>query len=182
MFVLCCLMLWVLSGMAARADPGSVSGAGDPNAAARVIGNAGTAAAGAIARDASNAASVPGYAGTDLPERNTGTNALEDEARARLADPDDPGGDAGRTVIEGKRGLTGPEFVRFAALATMEDRPPAAAEDRLAPLIQMTFRVSYIMATKMRDEMLDTGRAEELDKLVAAARALQDEVLGRASK
>ena len=64
-----------------------------------------------------------GYAGTDLPERNIGANALEDEARARLADPDDPGGDAGRTVIEGKRGLTGPEFVRFATLAAMEDRP-----------------------------------------------------------
>ena len=78
-----------------------------------------------------------------------------------------------------KRGLTGPEFVRFAALAAMEaGPPPSAAGDRLAPLIEMTFRATYVMATKMRDEMLDAGRKEELDELVAAARGLQDEILG----
>lgn len=82
-----------------------------------------------------------------------------------------------------KRGLTGPEFVRFAALAAMEDRPPPAnAGDPLAPLIEMTFRATWIMATKMRGEMLDAGRKEELDELVAAARALQAEVLDGASK
>ena len=60
------------------------------------------------------------------------------------------------------RGLTGPEFVRFAALAAMAGPPPSAAGDRLAPLIEMTFRATYIMATRMRDEMLDArpqGRA-----------------------
>ena len=93
MFVLICLMLWVVSGMAARAE--------DPKAAARAIGNAGTATAGAIARDASKAATVPGYAGTNLPERNIGASRLQDEGRARLADPDDPGGQAGREVIKG---------------------------------------------------------------------------------
>ena len=93
MFVLVCLMLWVVSGMAARAE--------DPKTAARVIGNAGAAAAGAIARDASKAGDVPGYAGTNLPERSIGANALEGAARARLADPDDPGGVAGRAVIRG---------------------------------------------------------------------------------
>ena len=87
------LMWIVLGGGAARAE--------DPKAAARAIGNAGTAAARAIARDSSNAANVPGYAGTDVPERNIGAGNLEDAARARLADPDDPGGKAGRAVIEG---------------------------------------------------------------------------------
>ncbi len=62
MFALVCLMLWVVSGMAAKAEE-------DPKAAARAIGNAGNAAARAIARDSSNAADVPGYAGTNLPER-----------------------------------------------------------------------------------------------------------------
>ena len=77
------------------------------------------------------------------------------------------------------RGLTGPEFVRFAALAAMEaGSSRSAAGDRLAPLIEMTFRATYIMATKMRGEMLDAGREEELDELIAAARGLQDEVLG----
>ena len=101
MFVLVCFMLWLVSGMAAKADPGSGSGAGDPKAAARAIGNAGNAAAGAVARDSSNAAEVPGYAGTNLPERNIGAGRLQDEGRARLADPDDPGGAAGRAVVRG---------------------------------------------------------------------------------
>ena len=78
-----------------------------------------------------------------------------------------------------KRGLTGPEFVRFAVLAAIEDG--VAARDRLAPLIEMTFRATHIMATKMRDEMLDAGRKEELDELIAAARGLQEELLGDAS-
>ena len=99
MFALCCLMLRVVSGMAAHAE--------DPKAAARSIGQAGTAAAGAIARDASKAGTVPGYAGTDLPERSLTASGMEDAARTRLADPDDPGGSAGRAVIEGT--LTRPD-------------------------------------------------------------------------
>ena len=93
MFAVCCLMLWTLGGMAAHAE--------DPKAAARAIGQAGTAAAGAIAKSAGSAATVPGYAGTDVPERGIGAGALQDAANARLADPDDPGGQAGRAVIEG---------------------------------------------------------------------------------
>ena len=93
MFALVCLMLWVVSGMAARAE--------DPKAAARAVGNAGTAAASAIARDASNADDVPGYVGTAVPERGLTASGMEDAARARLADPDDPGGEAGRAVIGG---------------------------------------------------------------------------------
>ena len=91
-----CFLLWIVLG-------GGASGADgvDPKAAARAVGAGGNAAAGAIARDSSNAAEVPGYAGTDLPERSIGANRLEDEGRARLADPDDPGGAAGRAVVEG---------------------------------------------------------------------------------
>ena len=89
----CCFLLWIVFGGAAHGE--------DPKAAARAIGNAGAAAARAIARDTSNAADVPGYAGTDLPERRIGAARLEEEGRARLADPVDPGGAAGRAVIEG---------------------------------------------------------------------------------
>ncbi len=89
-----CFLLWiVLGGGGARAE--------DPKAAARAIGAGGNAAAGAIARDAASADGVPGYAGTNLPERSLTGPGMEDAARARLADPDDPGGDAGRAVIEG---------------------------------------------------------------------------------
>ena len=88
----CGFLLWIVFGGGASAE--------DPKAAARAIGNAGAAAAGAIARDASNATTVPGYAGTNPPERSIGADDLEDEGHARLADPDDPGGKAGRSVIE----------------------------------------------------------------------------------
>ena len=93
MFVLVCLMLWLVSGMVAKAE--------DPRAAARAIGNMGAAAAGTIARDAASAGKVPGYAGTAVPERSLTASGMEDAARARLADPHDPGGAAGRAVIRG---------------------------------------------------------------------------------
>ncbi|MDD9993168.1 MAG: conjugal transfer protein TraN [Rhodospirillales bacterium] len=122
-FALFCALLWLLFASGSRAE--------DPKAAARSIGQAGTAAAGAIARDGSSAAAVPGYAGTDLAERNIGANDIEDAARARLADPDDPGGDAGRAVIEGVTArppasvpTDDPVAVRAEAVA---DTPQAAA-------------------------------------------------------
>ena len=75
------------------------------------------------------------------------------------------------------RGLTGPEFVRFAVLATLAEG--GAPGSRLAPLIETTFRAAHIMVSKMRADMLGEGRGEELDVLVADARALQDRLLGR---
>ena len=75
------------------------------------------------------------------------------------------------------RGLTGPEFVRFATLEAMADRETAGG--RLAPLIETTFRAAHIMVTKMRSDMLDEDREDELDELVAGAREYQDRLLGR---
>ena len=136
MFALVCLMLWVVSGMVAHADPGSGSGAGGPKAAARAISNAGNAAARTIARDSSNAADVPGYAGTNVPERNIGANALEDEGRARLADPDDSGGAAGRAVIRGTTSrpaasvtASDPAVVRSETIAAWPQSPAHGADN-----------------------------------------------------
>ncbi len=71
------------------------------------------------------------------------------------------------------------EFVRFAALDAIEGGASADEDgDRLAPLIERTFRYSYMMATTMRDDMRAAGRGEELEALVRAARGLQDELLG----
>ena len=39
--------------------------------------------------------------GTNVPERSLTASGMEAAARARIADPDDPGGVAGRAVIEG---------------------------------------------------------------------------------
>ena len=77
------------------------SRAEDPKAAARAMGDAGRATAAAVARNPASTSRVPGYAGTNRPERNLNAAALEDAAARALADPDDPGGRAGRAVIEG---------------------------------------------------------------------------------
>ena len=77
------------------------AGAEDPKAAARAVGQAGRAAASAIARDSGSTVHVPGYAGTNLPERGMSADDLETAANRVLADPADPGGEAGRAVIEG---------------------------------------------------------------------------------
>ena len=116
MFVLCCLMLWMLGGMAAQAE--------DPRAAARALGQAGNTAAGAVARDAAQPGTVPGYAGTGVPERSLTAGSMEDAVRTRLADPDDPGGAAGRALVDGtvsrpERPVSarGPEAARADAIA-----------------------------------------------------------------
>ena len=46
----------------------------DPKAAARAIGEAGRAAAAAVAKDPASTSKVPGYAGTNLPERDLGAD------------------------------------------------------------------------------------------------------------
>ena len=76
----------------------------DPAAAARAIGQAGRAAASAIAKDADSAAHVPGYAGTSLPERGMSAGEMEAAAERAMADPADPGGRAGRAVMEAAAG------------------------------------------------------------------------------
>ena len=99
-------LLWIVFGGAANAE--------DPAAAARALGQAGQAAAGALARDAASTAKVPGYAGTGVPERSLTASGMEPAAQAVLADPNLPGGAAGRTLVEGA--------------ATRPDRPVAADE------------------------------------------------------
>ena len=47
----------------------------------------------------------------------------------------------------------------------------------LSPLIERTFRYTYMLATRMRDEMLDDGKRKDLDHLVDEARKLQTSLL-----
>ncbi|MCY3596940.1 MAG: conjugal transfer protein TraN [Rhodospirillales bacterium] len=95
---------WIGTGAALLAVTLAAAGtvlAEDPKAAAQAIGQAGLQAAGAVARGATSADAVPGYAGTDLPERQLTAGGMPDAANVRLADPDDLGGMAGRAVIDG---------------------------------------------------------------------------------
>ena len=82
-------------------------------------------------------------------------------------------------AFAGSRGLPAAEFVRFAALAAIADEGNSVA--RLAPIIESMFRGTYILATRLRDQMLGAGEKEELDELVAKARELQDKLLDNAS-
>ena len=77
-----------------------------------------------------------------------------------------------------RRGMAAAEFVRFAALAAIEGGA-AADEDggRLAPLIERTFRYTYMMATRMRDDMRGAGQGEDVEALIRAARELQNGLL-----
>ena len=75
-----------------------------------------------------------------------------------------------------RHSMAAAEFVRYAALAAVEGGSGGCA--RLAPLIERTFRAAHILVTKMRSDMLDDDREDELDELVAEARAFQKELLG----
>ena len=69
------------------------------------------------------------------------------------------------------------EFVRERILTIVRGRANAESgvlPAELAPLIQRTFRYTYMLATKMRDDMLADEKGDELDHLIKEARVLQD--------
>ena len=78
------------------------------------------------------------------------------------------------------RGLAPAEYVRFATLSAITNNGTSLA--RLAPIIEQTFRGTYMVASKMRYEMLDAGQDEKLDALVADARKVQQKLQNRASE
>ncbi len=72
-----------------------------------------------------------------------------------------------------QHGLTAGELVRSGALAAAEDRlgepPPATLSPGHLALIEATYRAVYVLATLNREQLLDAGRENELDDVVAAA-------------
>ena len=75
------------------------------------------------------------------------------------------------------------EYVRQTMLGLVrapDAAGPAPVPPSWAPLIERTFRYAWFLATEKRDEMLREGRGEEVDRLVAEARAFQ-ETLGRST-
>ena len=68
------------------------------------------------------------------------------------------------------------EFVRERILALA--RTPGSVEagvvaGSMAPLIERMFRYAWFLATEKRDAMVREGREDEVDKLIAEARAFQ---------
>ena len=73
------------------------------------------------------------------------------------------------------------EFVRrrILLLARAPEATDASQVDpSLAPLIERMFRYTWILATEKRDAMVREGRKDEIDALVADARALHDQLRG----
>ena len=72
-------------------------------------------------------------------------------------------------------GVTTTEFVRSATLFVMDqgDSPMVG----LTEFIKQAFRISYITATILRDEMLEAGNQERLEELVEEVRGLQARLL-----
>ncbi len=69
------------------------------------------------------------------------------------------------------------EFARETILALARNPESTAAgalAPSLAPLIERMFRYTWFLATEKRDAMVREGREDEVDALVAEARALQD--------
>ena len=75
------------------------------------------------------------------------------------------------------------EFVRERILVLARKRKsadPGAAAGSMAPLIERMFRYTWFLATERRDAMVREGRQDELDALVAEARAFQESLRGDA--
>ena len=76
------------------------------------------------------------------------------------------------------------EFVRKKILDIARDRADAGAgatPASLTPLIERTFRYTWMLATHKRDELTREGRGEEMEKLAKAAQELQGQLQGGAS-
>ena len=69
------------------------------------------------------------------------------------------------------------EFVRERILAlarATESVEAGAVAGSMAPLIERMFRYMWFLATEKRDAMVREGREDEVDKLIAEARAFQE--------
>ena len=73
-------------------------------------------------------------------------------------------------------GVTPAEFVRDKILELVRNPNSAAnapIRADLVPLIERTFHYTYMLATKMRDDMTESGHKKELEELISEARDLQ---------
>ena len=76
------------------------------------------------------------------------------------------------------------EFVRKKILDIARGRADAGADAipaSLTPLIERTFRCTWMLVTHKRDELIREGRGEEMEKLAETAQELQSQLQGGAS-
>ena len=93
--------LLLSAGLPSAGPPGAAQGQDSQEAAraaARIVGAAGQAAASGVATDAGQALTVPGFAGTDVPQTGHTDANMESAALNALADPNSEGGGVGAFV------------------------------------------------------------------------------------
>lgn len=71
-------------------------------------------------------------------------------------------------------GIPAGEFVRSGALAAAEGTSPDSPEGNLsvghAALIEAIYRAVYLLATINREQLIEAGRQEDIDGIIAEAR------------
>ena len=112
----------------------------------------------------------------NVPETEAAADKAEDARRNRtIRFSDSEWEEVRRAAVLQDTGPT--EFVRDKIL-TLARNPgraeSSASEPSLAPLIERMFRYTWFLATEKRDAMMREGREEEVEALVAEARALHD--------
>ena len=119
---------------------------------------------------------------TDPPEPGSGdgpTQAQSDPRKPRGIRFSDPEWVEVKSDAE-SHGIPVAEFVREKLLGVARYNFPANSAESLvslSPLIERTFRYTYMLATRMRDEMINDGKGKDLDHLVDEARKLQTPLL-----
>ena len=73
-----------------------------------------------------------------------------------------------------RHGIPAGEFVRSGALAAAEGTPPGSPAGNLSAghgaLIEAIYRAVYVLATINREQLIEAGRQEDIDQIVAEAR------------
>ena len=114
----------------------------------------------------------------DLPESGTAAERPEDARRNRtIRFSESEWEEVRRAAL--LHNTPPAEFVRETILARARN-PESRVSDALAPsftpLIERMFRYTWFVATEKRDAMVREGREDEVNSLVAEARAFHDEL------
>ena len=83
------------------------------------------------------------------------------------------------------RGVPVAEYVRETMLDTARNPVVVgslAIPADLVPLIERTSRYTYMLATKMREDLIHDGQGDKLDYLIEESRKLQDTLQNAAAK
>ena len=85
-----------------------------------------------------------------------------------------------------RHGIPAGEFARSGALAAAEGHTSVSPEVNLsaghAALIEAIYRAVYLLATISREKMVEAGREEYIDSIVAEARDAMAATMGKSSE